>query len=289
MAFSDKAAVPGVNRNHVHEAIIRWPVSIVEQKRIAGILGALDDKIDLNRRMSQTLESMARALFRSWFVDFDPVRAKAEGRDPSLTSAFADLFPDSLIDSELGEIPYGWGVAPLGDLVELAYGKALRSQDRRPGFVPVYGSNGQVGWHDEALALGPGVVVGRKGTPGTVEWSARDFYVIDTAFYVVRKCPALTLPFLFHALQCQDLAALGADSAVPGLNRNLAYMSSQIVPPRPLVEAFGELALSLSRRGDACDREAASLESTREALIPWLLNSSSIGAATAMPRTGGTT
>ena len=79
-----------------------------EQRAIAHILGTLDDKIELNRRMNETLEAMARALFKSWFVDFDPVRAKAEGRDPGLPKYLADLFPDSFEDSELGEIPKGW-------------------------------------------------------------------------------------------------------------------------------------------------------------------------------------
>ena len=82
-----------------------------EQRAIAHILGTLDDKIELNRRMNETLEAMARALFRSWFVDFDPVRAKMEGRDTGLPAEIADLFPDRLVDSELGEIPEGWEVA----------------------------------------------------------------------------------------------------------------------------------------------------------------------------------
>ena len=79
-----------------------------EQRAIAHILGTLDDKIELNRRMNETLEAMARALFKSWFVDFDPVRAKAEGRDPGLPMRIADLFPDSFEDSAVGEIPRGW-------------------------------------------------------------------------------------------------------------------------------------------------------------------------------------
>ncbi len=83
---------------------------LAEQRAIAHILGTLDDKIELNRRMNETLEAMARALFKSWFVDFDPVRAKAEGRDPGLPKPLADLFPDRLVDSELGEIPEGWEV-----------------------------------------------------------------------------------------------------------------------------------------------------------------------------------
>ena len=92
------------------------PAPTPAQRRIVETLGALDDKIELNRRMSQTLEAMARALFKSWFVDFDPVRAKSEGRDPGLPRHIADLFPASFEGSELGELPIGWRVATLGDM-----------------------------------------------------------------------------------------------------------------------------------------------------------------------------
>ncbi len=93
------------------------PVS--EQRAIAHVLGALDDKIELNRRMNETLEAMARALFKSWFVDFDPVRAKMEGRDTGLPKDIADLFPDRLVDSTIGLAPEGWAVTPLTDLMEV--------------------------------------------------------------------------------------------------------------------------------------------------------------------------
>jgi hypothetical protein len=93
--------------------------SIHEQRAIGRFLGALDDKIELNRRMNETLETMARALFKSWFVDFDPIRAKAEGRDPALPKSIANLFPARLIGSELGEIPEGWEVGSLERVAEL--------------------------------------------------------------------------------------------------------------------------------------------------------------------------
>ena len=103
------------------DILSRIPAAVpepAEQRAIAHILGTLDDKIELNRRMSETLEAMARALFKSWFVDFDPVCAKAEGRDPGLPQPLADLFPARLVDSELGEIPEGWEVGKLGDVAE---------------------------------------------------------------------------------------------------------------------------------------------------------------------------
>ena len=115
-AYSDKAAVPGLNRNHLHQATVRYPTDVSEQRAIAHILGTLDDKIELNRRMNGTLEEMARALFKSWFVDFEPVRAKMEGRDTGLPPDVAALFPDRLVDSELGAIPEGWEIGCLADI-----------------------------------------------------------------------------------------------------------------------------------------------------------------------------
>jgi type I restriction enzyme S subunit len=108
LEYSDKAAVPGINRNHVHQAEVHLP-PLETQKAIAHILGTLDDKIELNRRMNETLEAMAQALFKSWFVDFDPVKAKMEGRQPEgMDAETAALFPDKLVESELGLIPEGW-------------------------------------------------------------------------------------------------------------------------------------------------------------------------------------
>jgi type I restriction enzyme S subunit len=96
---------------------------LAEQKRIAEVLGALDDKIELNRRMNATLEATARALFQSWFVDFDPVRAKLDGRTPSgMDAATAALFPASFEESELGHIPMGWSVQPVGDVIDCVGG-----------------------------------------------------------------------------------------------------------------------------------------------------------------------
>ena len=114
--LGDKSAQPNASASTMTQAPLRTPKSRQQQRSIAHILGTLDDKIELNRRMNETLEAMARALFKSWFVDFDPVRAKAEGRDPGLPKPIADLFPDRLVASELGEIPEGWSVGTIGDV-----------------------------------------------------------------------------------------------------------------------------------------------------------------------------
>ena len=111
-------AVPHISARQIKEFEFSLP-PLSEQRAIAHILGTLDDKIELNRRMNQTLEAMARALFKSWFVDFDPVRAKMESRDTRLPQEIADLFPDRLVDSELGNVPHGWSVASIGEISEV--------------------------------------------------------------------------------------------------------------------------------------------------------------------------
>lgn len=110
--------VHGIRQSELRKISVPLP-PLSEQRAIATMLGALDDKIELNRKMSATLEAMARALFKSWFVDFDPVRAKAEGRDPGLPPEIAALFPDSFEDSELGGIPTGWRIEHVGSIANV--------------------------------------------------------------------------------------------------------------------------------------------------------------------------
>jgi type I restriction enzyme S subunit len=113
------SANPTLNRNHVHPIEVDWPTSLREQKAIAAVLGALDDRITLLRETNTTLEAIAQALFKSWFVDFDPVHAKMQGLAPEgMDEATAALFPDSFEESELGAVPKGWRVMPVGDVVE---------------------------------------------------------------------------------------------------------------------------------------------------------------------------
>ena len=270
--LGDKSAQPNASASTMISAPLIAPKDKNEQRAIAHILGTLDDKIELNRRMNETLEAMARALFKSWFVDFDPVRAKMAGRDPGLPKHLTDLFPDRLVDSELGEIPKGWEMKVLGDLLELAYGKALKADSRHDGDVPVYGSNGEVGWHDKRLVQGPGIVVGRKGNPGVVTWAAIDFFPIDTTFYVVPKDSNQNLYFLFYALKGQSLPSIAADSAVPGLNRNLAYMNKQVVPVDQIVEHFNGYVGPIFDRSHCLEAESRILAFLRDALLPKLIS-----------------
>ena len=176
------------------------------------------------------------------------------------------------MDSELGEVPEGWEVQALGVLIELAYGKALKADDRKSGSIPVHGSNGQIGWHNEKLVTGPGIVVGRKGNPGVVTWAYSDFFPIDTAFHVVSRNGHHCLPFLYFALSLQDLPSISADSAVPGLNRNLAYMNQQIIPPNTIMGEFSDCVSALFARRHLLEGESRSLADHRDTLLPKLVS-----------------
>lgn len=246
---------------------------LAEQQAIAEVLGALDDKIALNRRMNRTLEEMAAALFRSWFVDFDPVVARADGRAPfSMDAETAALFPDAFVDSEEGPIPEGWRVRRIRDVVGLSYGKALPKRRRVEGPFPVYGSGGISGTHAEPLVKGPGVVMGRKGTIGALYWEDKDFFPIDTTFYLSGTDSLGWLRWVYFYLRTQPLSDMGSDSAVPGLNRDRLYMLTCVTPPAPIVEAYEQ---RVSVWFDACRRsleESRTLAALRDTLLPQLLS-----------------
>ena len=126
-ARASGTTVLGVKQRELRKVLLTLP-PIEEQRAIAQILGTLDDKIELNRRMSETLEAIARALFKSWFVDFDPVRAKADGRHPHLSTDTSALFPSGCYTSAIGDVPLGWQIKPLGDLFTLDKGISYKGQ-----------------------------------------------------------------------------------------------------------------------------------------------------------------
>jgi type I restriction enzyme S subunit len=255
LANASSSGVPSIAQPVSYLKTIRVPVPpLFEQRAIAHILGILGDKIELNRKMNQTLEALAQAIFKSWFVDFEPFRDQGMQGSP------------------LGEIPTEWSVGKMKQALELKYGKGLKRERRIPGGVPVYGSNGQVGWHNESLSKGPGIIVGRKGNPGTVTWVPVDFFPIDTTFYVEPRTMVKSMVYLFYALCFLDLPSLDADSAVPGLNRNMAYMSDILIPPEAVLIEFDKHVNLLMDMIFVLDKESQTLSNIRDALLSKLLS-----------------
>jgi type I restriction enzyme S subunit len=243
---------------------------LLEQQSIAALLSALDDRITLLRETNATLEAIAQALFKSWFVDFDPVRAKLEGCAPEgMDEATARLFPVSFEESELGLVPKGWRFARIDEFLELAYGKALKATDRIDGEVPVYGSGGITGFHNESLVTGPSIIIGRKGTVGSLYWEDQPFFAIDTVFYVRTANP---MTYCFYLLQTLGLTGMNTDAAVPGLNRGNVYRLTVPFPGTEILGAFDATAGLIRKRIFNNSLQAQTLATVRDTLLPRLIS-----------------
>lgn len=296
-ARASGSTVQGIRQVELLKLEVDLP-SKEEQERIANVRFSLTDKIILNRRINQTLEAMVQAIFKSWFVDFDPVKAKIaaieQGQDPLRAAmraisgktdaeldqmprehhdelaATAELFPDAMEESKLGNIPKGWEVKRVGDLIELAYGKALKSTDRKQGSVPVYGSGGVTGYHNEALVPHGAIIVGRKGTVGSLYWEDGPFFPIDTTFYVKPK--VLPMTYCFYAMQTLGLDKMNTDAAVPGLNRENVYRLQLVKPSISVLSAFDGLIGQTRKAMRANTIASRSLAELRDSLLPKLLS-----------------
>jgi len=165
------------------------------------------------------------------------------------------------------KVPNGWKEYKLGEVIELLYGKGLREQDRKPGNIPVYGSNGIVGYHNEYLVKGPGIIIGRKGSVGEVKYSTVDFFPIDTTYYVSLKEGMADIRFMYYFLLTLHIDEMNSHSAVPGLNRNDVYSLDVTVPPLPEQRAIASVLSSLDDKIDLLQRENKTLEAMAEALF----------------------
>jgi type I restriction enzyme S subunit len=270
--FNAGSGVPTLNRNHIHPLQVRLPPDLREQRTIGAMLGALDDKIELTRRMNGTLEAIARAIFKSWFVDFDPVRARMEGReDLGLDADVAALFPDSFQDSPVGTIPAGWSVTTLGEMATLQRGFDLPAAERAHGSVPVVASTGIVGMHDETRVSGPGVVIGRSGSIGQPQFIPTDFWPLNTTLWVGdfhRNDPH----YVYYLLKQMDFSRFNSGTGVPTLNRNHVHPLPVLMPPPELRSRFGEVVKPMFAALRCHQEESRTLASIRDALLPKLIS-----------------
>jgi type I restriction enzyme S subunit len=291
---SDKAAVPGVNRNHLHELPVRVP-PLAEQRAIACILGALDDKIELNRKISATLEAIARALFKSWFVDFDPVRAKAEGRAPSAMDAeTAKLFPSEFVDSEHGSIPKGWTVVPVYDIATYVNGaayKAFQPNDERRG-LPIIkiaelkaGVTAQTKFSEVAMPekyrLRTGdILFSWSGNPDTsidtFVWAHGEAWLNQHIFRVDFRTPT-DRSFVLATLKCLRpvFAEIARNKQTTGLGHVTAGDMQRLLVVKPdpgVLGAWDRVAAPLFATVFRNELESLSLARLRDELLPRLLS-----------------
>jgi type I restriction enzyme S subunit len=222
--------------------------------------------------MNATLEAMARALFQSWFVDFDPVRAKLDGRKPDgLDNAAAALFPAAFQDSPLGPIPRGWEVGRLDDVLTLQRGFDLPTSDRTHGVYPVMAASGPNGCHDKFMVHGPGVTTGRSGVLGKVFFIHGDFWPLNTSLWV-KEFKRVSPAYAFHLLRGLDFEIFNAGSAVPTLNRNHVHNLPVLMPPKPIVDALDGQVMPLMKQQQANEDQSRTLATLRDTLLQKLLS-----------------
>lgn len=273
-----------------------------EQRAIAHVLGALDDKIELNRRMNETLEAMARAIFRDWFVDFGPVRAKLEGREPYLPPELWALFPDRLVDSELGEIPEGWEVKALGDCIDVARGLSYKGSGLSSGGMPMHNLNSVYeggGYKDDGIKFYNGDFQERHVTqPGDVlvanTEQGHDRLLIGFAAIVPKRFGDNGL-FSHHIYRvrpqgycslspdfvCQLLNTKAMHDTVSGYATgttvNMLPVDALViplvtVPPTQLVNTFTLVAEATRMRQEFLVAESHHLAAQRDVLLPKLIS-----------------
>jgi type I restriction enzyme S subunit len=271
-SMSTMSTRASLNNEMLERLTIRFPES-TEQKAIAHILGTLDAKIELNRKMIETLEKMARALFESWFVDFDPVRAKAEGRDPGLPAPIAAIFPNSFENSELGEIPKGWAVRSIEAVAAVASGKRPVERFSAPtefASVPLWGGNGPMGFVSKPLFTAPIILTGRVGTLGSVFRINSPCWPSDNTLIISAKEP-WCYEHLFFRLTHIDFQSLNRGSTQPLLTQTDIKAQKAVMPSEELLRTFHRICFDNFARVDVLKSESQLLTSLRDALIPKLI------------------
>jgi type I restriction enzyme S subunit len=282
---------PGIGQPLATLRVIPVPVPpLPEQRAIAHILGTLDDKIELNRRMNETLEAMARALFKSWFVDFDPVRAKAEGRDPGLPKPLADLFPARLVDSELGEIPEGWEVQTLEEFVSL--NPETWSRDTRPDViryvdlsntkwgrfetVTTYSQQDAPSRAQRVLRSSDTIVGTVRPGNGSYAFIAEDGLTGSTGFAVLRPRRTEYAEFVFLAATAREnieaLSHLADGGAYPAVRSEVVAATRATKASDELMKRFSRAVGPLISMTAAHDRESRTLATLRDTLLPKLIS-----------------
>jgi len=294
---STGTTVRGIRQSELRKVLLPVP-PIHVQRAIAHILGTLDDKIELNRRMNETLEQMARALFKAWFVDFEPVRAKMEGRWkrgqslPVMPAHLYDLFPDRLVDSEIGKIPEGWKVVRLPEIVEVNPSRKLRKGENAPylnmanmptyGHVPnnvikrIYSSGTRFKNGDTLVArITPCLENGKTAfvdflDDGQVGWGS-------TEFIVLRPKPPLPPEFgyclarstEFREFAIQSMTGTSGRQRVPAEALTHYLLAA---PPNTITMLFGKMVQPLFERGSQQARESRILTALRDTLLPKLIS-----------------
>ncbi len=254
-AYVTGAVQESLTNENAKELIAILP-PLPEQARIATVLSWFDDLIENKRRQNEILEKTAMAIFKNWFIDFEPFK---DG--------------EFVYNEELGrEIPKGWEVKRLGEVVKFLYGKGLPEKDRIEGIYPVVGSSGIVGFHSEYIAEPPTIIIGRKGNAGSVQLLLENSYPIDTVFYSSKHTSTTVTFYIYHLLRVISLEDMAlTDTAVPGLNIHTLNSLIVFLPPPPILQSFHSLVEPLFQKIILNQKQIMTLRKIRDTLLPLLV------------------
>jgi type I restriction enzyme S subunit len=290
------STMPKLTQGNMNRIRLHVP-PLPDQRAIAHILGTLDDKIELNRRTSETLEAMARALFKSWFVDFDPVRAKAQGRDPGLPAHLAALFPGRLVESELGEIPEGWEVSTVDSEFNLTMGQSPPGEtyNETGEGIPFY--QGRADFTSRfpvrrvyctaptRFASANDTLVSVRAPVGDINMATEDCAIGRGVAALRHKTGSRSYTYQAMRFLDQVFSRFEGEGTVFGsIGKKDFHAIPCIMPPRELVLAFERLASPLEDQIESSERQSQSLAALRDALLPKLM-SGEVGAGDVV--TGG--
>lgn len=282
--YNSGSAQPSLNRNFLHPVQVNVP-PVAEQHAIARILGTLDDKIELNRRMNETLEAMARSLFKSWFADFDPVRAKADGRDTGLPEPIARLFPGDFESLELGQVPRGWKADSIYEIADVVYGAPFASEQFNTQGIgePLVrirdlSDESPAVWTTEAHPKGykihPGdIVVGMDGEFRAYLWGGEQAWLNQRICIFIPK-HGYSAAFVRNSIigPLADVEATETGTTVIHLGKNDIDRFTVVAPSQGVLAVFNEICQSWYDRIVTAKRESRVLTTLRNTLLPKLIS-----------------
>lgn len=245
------SAVPSMTVNILNDIQISYPKNIEDQHRIASILSSLDRKIELNNKINADLEEMAQAIFKNWFVDFEPFK---DGK---------------FVDSELGMIPEGWKVGCLGDLITIKYGKDHKKLE--DGTFPVYGSGGFMRFVNSWLYDGESVLIPRKGTLDNIMYVCEKFWTVDTMFFSVPKMDYV-MKYVYNYIKRFDFSKMNEGTSVPSNTAARLNKMPILIPTHEILEMYDETLCPIYNKRKMKDKESRILSTLRDTLLPRLMS-----------------
>lgn len=249
-SLANGGAQQNLNAQIIKDYVLQMP-SLADQHRIASILSSLDRKIELNNKINANLEEMAQAIFKNWFVDFEPFK---DGK---------------FVDSELGMIPEGWKVGTLEDLITIKYGKDHKKLE--DGTFPVYGSGGLMRFVNSWLYNGESVLIPRKGTLDNIMYVCEKFWTVDTMFFSVPKMDYV-MKYVYNYIKRFDFSKMNEGTSVPSNTAARLNKMQILIPTHEVLEMYDETLCPIYNKRKMNDKESRTLSLLRDTLLPRLMS-----------------